>query len=131
MCRCLIVDDTPETYRLNPSNAIPVPMYFGSSSDRVLDGLRDFLMSLPWQGVPLDVRAWPLGPRDAQPLMAAQDEPGRGGIVLGSASANCGRDHRAMASFAALKEALAAPALTSEFSPAFLPAWWPRQRAVS
>ena len=25
--RCLIVDDTPETYKLNPSNALPVPMY--------------------------------------------------------------------------------------------------------
>ena len=74
MCRCLIVDDTPETYRFNPSNALPVPVYDGASSaDRALHHLRVFLLSMPRQSVPLDVRAWPLAPRGAQPLLAEQD----------------------------------------------------------
>jgi TFIIF-interacting CTD phosphatase-like protein len=109
MCRCLIVDDTPETYRLNPSNALPVPIYNGTSSDRALDYLREFLLSLPCHGVPLDVGAWPLGPRGAQPLLDEQD----GGHVLVSApthaSITCGRQLNLTA------------VLAPEVSPAFLP----------
>ena len=114
LCRCLIVDDTPETYRLNPSNALPVPVYTGSSSDRALECLRSFLLAMPRKGVPLDVRAWPLGPRGAQPLLAALDEDARdGGCVLGRASTACGRDHPCPADVA--------PAFAPAFVPAFLP----------
>ena len=51
LCRCLIVDDTAETYRLNPSNALPVPMYEGKEVDHALECLRDFLLhKMPTNG---------------------------------------------------------------------------------
>lgn len=117
LCRCLIVDDTPDTYRLNISNALPVPVYDGSSSDDTLDRLRDFLLSMPKHGVPLDVRGWPLAPRGAQPLLAGNDERAAGGSTGGhgglcwSVSTACGREH--------LKRPF------SDVAPAFLPAFLP------
>ena len=68
LCRTLIVDDNPETYRLNPSNALPVPAYAGAPIDDVLDYLTNFLISLPSHGVPLDVSGWPLAPSGATAL---------------------------------------------------------------
>ena len=105
LCRCLIVDDNPETYRLNQSNALPVPTYDGSGNDNILDWLREFLLSMPrlGVGVPLDVRGWPLAPRGAQPLLPDEDEiEPEGGCVLGSAPST-------------------PEAVTPEFLPAFLP----------
>ena len=130
LCRCLIVDDTPETYRLNASNALPVPVYDGSDSDRALDRLRDFLLSMPWQGVPLDVSGWPLGPRGAQPLLADNDgerATGGGCGLVRASSATCGREDPRIQRWASVPPAVlpaflplpdeAAPAI----SPAFLP----------
>ena len=119
MCRCLIVDDTPETYRLNPSNALPVPIYEGSSSDHALDRLRDFLLSMPWQGVPLDARAWPLGPRGAQPLLAEQGEQDDG-CVLGSASTTSEEHKRPRLVLRGYH-----PKYPDAVAPAFLPAFLP------
>ena len=111
LCRCLVVDDSPETYRLNQSNALPVPSYDGSSSDRTLLYLRDFLLAMPRLGIPLDVSAWPLAPRGAQPLLAAhEDEREGGGYALGSAS-TCARD----------QPKKSPPTTPPAFLPAFLP----------
>ena len=111
MCRCLIVDDTPETYRLNPANALPVPVYDGSSCDQALYMLRDFLLSMPRQGVPLDVRGWPLRPRGARPLLAEPEEHG------------CGRVLGTPSTITHAWEPLKQPkAEAPDFLPAFLPA---------
>lgn len=67
--RCLIVDDTPATYRRNPSNALPVPSYTGAEDDVVLDHLADFLCAMPKDGVPLDVTGYALAPPSATPLL--------------------------------------------------------------
>ena len=58
LCRCLIVDDTPETYRLNPSNALPVPGYQGAHVDDALARLSSFLLGMIRPGSPLDVSAY-------------------------------------------------------------------------
>ena len=69
LSRCLIVDDTPATYRRNPSNALPVPSYTGAEDDVVLDHLADFLCAMPKDGVPLDVTGYALAPPSATPLL--------------------------------------------------------------
>jgi len=79
LSRCLIVDDTPETYRCNPSNALPVPSYAGAREDGALCKLGEFLVALPKAGVPLDVTGYALAPPGATPLLTERVD----GRVLG------------------------------------------------
>lgn len=44
--RILIVDDTPHTYRRNYGNAIPIPSFYCSNSDRFLLKLQGYLITL-------------------------------------------------------------------------------------
>lgn len=73
LSRILIVDDTPETYRNNTSNALPVPVYQGGTTDDALEELRCFLIKMPSKDVPLDVRGYKLAPPDAQMLLASPE----------------------------------------------------------
>ena len=114
MCRCLIVDDSPETYRLNKSNALPIPRYNGSGSDQALDCLKRFLLSMPRQGVPLDVRTWPLGPQSAQPLLAEHD-----------LEEDMEKDHGRMLGHACNTRGLGHANSLEVVAPAFLPAFLP------
>ena len=42
----IIIDDTPETYRNNYGNGIPIDSYYGNTDDMVLKDLKDFLKQL-------------------------------------------------------------------------------------
>jgi len=70
LCRTLIVDDNPTTYRLNVSNALPIPVYAGEASDAALATLQSFMLSLPKSGAPLDVSTYALADPGAGPLLA-------------------------------------------------------------
>lgn len=70
LSRCLIVDDTPETYALNVSNALPIPAYAGGEMDGALKRLSGFLLAMPTMGVPLDVSGYELAPPGAKALLA-------------------------------------------------------------
>lgn len=70
LSRVLIVDDTPDTYRLNPNNAVPVPPWRGDPDDCALDEVCTFLCSMPTRGEPLDVRNYRLATPTANALCA-------------------------------------------------------------
>jgi len=70
LSRCLIVDDNQDTYRLNPSNALPIPPYHGAKVDDALARLQHFLLQMNQPGMPLDVRAYQFAPANAMPLLA-------------------------------------------------------------
>jgi TFIIF-interacting CTD phosphatase-like protein len=46
MARTLIVDNTPSTYSKNYGNGVPIPDFTGDLSDRLLERLLPFLMTL-------------------------------------------------------------------------------------
>jgi len=69
MSRCLIVDDTPQTYRHNLSNALPVPTYAGGLADDALERLQHYLLTMLARGDPLDVSGYALAPLGARPLI--------------------------------------------------------------
>ena len=69
--RCLIVDDSPSTYQLNCSNALPVPTYLGTVHDDALAELAEDLMDMTKPNTPLDVTGYRLAPPRAVPLLAA------------------------------------------------------------
>jgi len=69
LSRCLVVDDTPTTYSVNPSNALPIPVYEGGSCDDALEVLRAFLRAMPTRGAPLDVTTYCLAPPQAKAML--------------------------------------------------------------
>ena len=72
-CRCLIVDDTPDTYRYNQSHALPIRSYQGETvDDGALSELKDFLLMMTTPGLPLDVRGYALAPPAARPLITEE-----------------------------------------------------------
>lgn len=66
--RVLVVDDNHHTYKLNISNALPVPSFRGEVDDQVLHELRKFLVAMP-QDRPLDVSQWDHAAVGVKPLL--------------------------------------------------------------
>lgn len=68
--RCLVLDDTPETYVLNVRNAIPVEAWMaGYNDDEMLAEAATFLCSLDLSpAAVLDLSEWPYAPGGAGPL---------------------------------------------------------------
>eukprot|EP00966_Prymnesium_polylepis_P173069 4002993-Prymnesium_polylepis.1 len=95
LCRTLIVDDNPETYRLNQSNALPVPAYVGMPTDEVLNHLCAFLVKLPSHGVPLDISAWAFAPSGSSALLVERVD----GLLLDPSRPSALEDERAWGAF--------------------------------
>jgi len=84
--RCLVVDDTEETFRLNVRNALPVPEWRGECDDDTLDRLQRFLCAQPCSDATsiLDLSAWEFAPEGAGPLTKEATEGHRLGGHRGS-----------------------------------------------